>query len=39
MSTFIFDSTHTMLVVPGSPEPRPLLITNVKNAETVARIC
>lgn len=39
MSTFIFDRAHTALAVPGSPEPRPLLITNVKNAETVARIC
>lgn len=37
-ATFIFDMPPIGLAVPGFPEPVLLLITNVKNAEIVARI-
>ncbi len=38
IAAFIFDMPHIVLAVPGSPELGLLLITNVKNAEIVARI-
>ncbi len=39
IAVVIFDMLPIVLAVPGSPEPVLLLITNVKSAEIVARIC
>jgi len=38
IAVVIFDMPPIALAVPGFPEPVLLLITNVKNAEIVARI-